>query len=116
MDDCVYLGCADVRQWQRLHLAPMVRRAKRIGSPPTDSGNRPQLVWDTQWRTGRPPHLPRGEQCGVEGVEDLEITGERAQYRHSGAIEQLFRDLVPHERLRQLRDALGLPTLREHFI
>ena len=66
--------------------------------------------------TGRQPHLPRGEQRGVESVEDLEITGERAQHRHSGTIDQLLRDLVPHERLRQLRDALGLPTLREQSI
>ena len=30
--------------------------------------------------------------------------------------DQRLRDLVPHERLRQLRDALGLPTLRDQSV
>ena len=95
----------NVFTWRQWYGAPN-------GSAPlrTDSGNRPQLVWDAQWHTGRQPYLPRGEQRGVESVEDLEITGERAQHRHSGTIDQLLRDLVPHERLRQLRNGLGLPT------
>ena len=91
----------NVFTWRQWYGAPNGSRpsnrfwksaATRLGRPMAHRAAASPFTWGTT-RSGK--------------REDLEITGERAQHRHSGTIDQLFRDLVPHERLRQLRDTVS---------